>query len=78
MEQKIRFGLVLGHLAISSIKLKYSTFEGSFFYVLMGKTNDKIDFLYVAVSAIKSCIFLHNDFVPVPLVLFTKLSLHNN
>ena len=33
LEQKLRFGLVLGLLAL--LKTKWATFEGSFFYVFM-------------------------------------------
>ena len=42
MKQNLRF--VLGRLAdlkISLSKLNYATFEGSFFYVFVGKTNKK-------------------------------------
>ena len=34
-------------MKISSIFLKLSTFEGVFFHILMGKTNTKLDFLYI-------------------------------
>ena len=33
---------------------KHPTFEGSFFYIFMGKTNKNVDFMYLVVSALKS------------------------
>ena len=59
MKQKLRFKMVLGWLAIlknSELKLKYATFEG-IFYIFMYKTNEKINFLYLAASKIEK---LHN------------------
>ena len=59
MKQNLRFELVLSWLAvleISEIKLKYATVEGSFFNVFTGKTNERINFMYIAASKLKSCI----------------------
>ena len=33
--------------------INYPTFKGSFFYVFMGKTNVKLDFLYIVGSTLK-------------------------
>ena len=55
MKQKLRFGLVLGQLAVlkfSEIKLRYATYEGG--YVFMDKTYEKNYFLYSVESALKS------------------------
>ena len=38
---------------VSTILLKSPTFEG-FYHILMGKTNKKLEFLHIIVSAIKS------------------------
>jgi hypothetical protein len=51
MKHKLRFGLALGRLAVlkmSEIKLKYD------FYVFTGKKNEKIDFIYIVASPLKS------------------------
>ena len=39
------------------ILFKYATFQGTFFfYVFIGKTNEKIEFLFMVASALKSCL----------------------
>ena len=56
MKQNLRFGVILGLLAVlknSVILLKYSTFEG-IFHIFMGKTNTKLEFLYIVASARES------------------------
>ena len=40
-------------LIISAIKLKYGSFQDSFFYVFMGKTKKKIDFPYIVASMLR-------------------------
>ena len=40
-------------LKISSILLNNATFEGSFLNIFMGKTNNKLDFLYITVFVLK-------------------------
>ena len=41
-----------------NIKLTSATFEGELFYVFMGKKNIQIFFKDIAVSALKSCIYI--------------------
>ena len=52
MNPNLRFGLVLDRpagLEISAFFLKYPSFEGGFFCILMDKTSIKLEFLHIVV-----------------------------